>query len=86
MTPINIDPETEVLQYVPGSIAFNLRGPYLEDTVTCPICRCPNDVEYLESYASHARVVFGCTHLRRREFREDGNNWYGFAKDPRQSS
>lgn len=73
--------EREV-HWVPGSGEFNMTGPYLTDTATCPICKCPNDFEFVESYASPVRCTLGCGHLRFRELRE-GDNWYGFSEKDR---
>jgi hypothetical protein len=66
------------LEWVRGDSAFNMRGAYLTDEAACPVCKCPNHFEFIESFSSPAKCIVGCVHLRERDFREDGNNWYGF--------
>ena len=69
------------LRWVRGEGQFNLSGPYLTDEVKCLECRCPVLFEFIESISSQAPCVIGCVHLRARQLREDGMNWYGFKGD-----
>lgn len=55
--------EGKLVQWVQSSGAINMIGPYLTDEVKCPICSCPNGFEFLESYSSPVKVIYGCTHI-----------------------
>lgn len=83
-SPALEEPEDRSLRWVLESGQVNLGGSgLLDDYAICPICSARNLFIYLESYASPARCVESCAHIRCRQ-RVNGLNWYGFSEEPRE--